>query len=295
MTDSRARKEISQRNLLLVIAGVAGLGVLLGGAGFWFVLNWIADSAPSKTAQAFLREHPEVRADLGDSVWSDGIIRGKISDGAVNGYARLRIPLRGSRGSEGVAEVRLAKSGVKWRVTAASYEGEDGQRRQLALRDGEVPAEEPRAAAAAEDAAQRKLVHAHALYRSGRSSEALAELNALLEQTPDHAEALYWRAQIRVKLGWSEPALVDIRRAVALNIDKREAYQLLDSLLMREQRWEEIIAAWTQYLERHPDDDVALLERAGARHHQGDETQAREDLERSCELGNSKACQIFNR
>src|SRR4051812_36571667 len=40
----------------------------------------------------------------------------------------------------------------------------------------------------------------------------------------------------------------------------------------------EIIQAWTQYLEVHPNDDVALLERAGTWHHQGNDARGLEDL-----------------
>jgi tetratricopeptide (TPR) repeat protein len=306
MTSSRARKDFSQRTLLAVVGGMVVIAGLLAATGMWFVFRWIANSAPSQVAQAFLREHPEVRADLGDPIEVDGFIQGEISDGAKKGSASLSVPLRGSQGS-GHARVTLAKRGMSWRVTAVAYEGRDRETRQLALKEETVPpAEEPKQAAAvpAEEpkavpsqlaAAQRQLEQAHELYKSGKSHEAIEVLNALLEQAPSHAEALYWRAQIRAKLGENELAREDIRRAVALRIDMREAYQLHDYLLMRERRWTQIIDAWTQYLERHPDDDVALLERAGAWHHQGNEISARKDLQRSCELGNAKACEIFNR
>lgn len=294
MKSSSARKDISQRTLLVVVGGMVVIAGMIAATGLWFVFRWIANSAPSQVAQAFLREHPEVRADLGDTIEVDGFITGEISDRAKKGSAALSVPLRGSQGS-GQAGVTLAKSGMSWRVTAVAYEGRDGTTRQLALKEEAVPAEEPKTVPSHLAAAQRQLVEAHALYQAGKSQEAIDVLDALLVQVPNHAEALYWRAQIRAKLGENELAREDIRRAVSLKIDKREAYQLHDYLLMRERRWTQIIDAWTQYLERHPDDDVALLERAGAWHHHGNEPAARQDLERSCELGNAKACELFNR
>jgi tetratricopeptide (TPR) repeat protein len=146
-----------------------------------------------------------------------------------------------------------------------------------------------------EDAPPSTVLHARELYKSGNSRGALAELNAVLEQSPDDAEALFWRAQVNVRLGQDDSAREDIRRAVALNIDLREAYTLHDYLLARQRRWEEIIAAWTQYLERHPDDAMALLERAGTYKHHGDMERAFADLRRSCELGNTQACTYLQR
>ncbi|KFE71312.1 tetratricopeptide repeat protein [Hyalangium minutum] len=268
--------------MLRIGAGIVVGGGLLVGVVFWAVYGWVRDSAPSQAAQVFLSEHPIVQADLGEHIRLSGMLQGKFSDQRQTGSARFTLPLSGSLG-KGMAEVQLAKDGGLWRVTSGFYQGRDGVRRELVAQEEEG------------DDSRKQLVHAHRLYKSGKSQEAIAELNALLERFPDDAEALYWRAQIRARLGENDAAREDILRAVALKVDLREAYQLHDSLLAREHRWEEIIHAWTEYLERHPEDDVALLERAGTWHHQGDEARALEDLKRSCELDNAQACALHRR
>lgn len=139
------------------------------------------------------------------------------------------------------------------------------------------------------------LGNVQSLYRRGQYQAAIAKLNGMLERFPSNPELLYWRAQSRTQLREYGAAREDIIRAVALNIETREAYRLHDYLLARERRWEEIIQAWTQYLEVHPDDDVALLERARTWHHQGNDARGLEDLERSCNLGNAKACALYKR
>jgi tetratricopeptide (TPR) repeat protein len=291
---SKSTGGTSKRTLAAVaVAALACLGLLAGG-GLWLIFQALRDSGASQTAQAFLREHPIVQEDLGRPIELDGFVLGKLSEGAETGSAELTIPLRGSRGS-GLASVTLEKSEGQWHVTAALYEGRGGVTRRLAATEEGSAAAAGEAAPPEQDASQRKLAEAYALYQAGKSQEALQALDELLEQSPDDAEALYWRAQLRAKLGEEEAAREDILRAVALDVDLREAYQLHDYLLTKQRRWEEIIHAWTQHLERHPDDDVALLERAGARKHSGDRERALEDLERSCELGNAQACAILRR
>jgi tetratricopeptide (TPR) repeat protein len=89
-----------------------------------------------------------------------------------------------------------------------------------------------------------------------------------------------------------ERAQDDFQRAVALDPTHLESFRNLDWLLAREGRWDQIIAMWTEYLARKPDDGVAWLERAGAARHKGEMTQAIADVRRACELGNERACTI---
>lgn len=279
MNPSASRGAHSLRSWLKIGLGVGVAMGLLSGVGLWSLYGWIRDSEPSRAAQAFLREHPDVRADLGEDIALDGVLLGMFSESGERGSAAFTLPLSGTLGS-GHAEVRLEKSSSQWQVLSAFYQGGDGVRRELVVRK-----EEP----------SEQMGKVQSLYKKGRIQEAIEELNAMLEESPTNAEALYWRAQIRSQLREYDAAREDIIRAVALNVELREAYLLHDYLLARERRWEEIIQAWTQYLEVHPDDDVALLERAGTWHHHGNDARAVEDLERSCELGNAKACALYKR
>jgi tetratricopeptide (TPR) repeat protein len=295
MNPSASRGAHSLRSWLKIGLGVGVAMGLLSGVGLWSLYGWIRDSAPSRAAQAFLREHPDVRADLGEDISLDGVLLGMFSESGERGSAAFTLPLIGTLGS-GHAEVRLVKSAGQWQVQSAFYQGGDGVRRELVVREEETSKRAISGARTGDlNRYEIKMGKVQSLYKSGRLQEAIEKLNAMLEESPTRAEALYWRAQIRTQLGEYDAARDDIIRAVALNVEQREVYLLHDYLLARERRWEEIIQAWTQYLELHPDDDVALLERAGTWHHHGNDARALEDLERSCELGNAKACALHER
>jgi tetratricopeptide (TPR) repeat protein len=274
----------SKRALSGCLVAVAVFLGLAGGALLWSWFQSLQNSAATMTAKDFVFEHPAVQKDLGSPIKLDGLVLGTISEGLDTGSAQLSFRVSGSQGS-GRADVTLKMEAPNteteyWFVTTAAYTGRDGVTRNL---DRKAPS------------APSTVAHARELYTSGENRAALEELNAVLEESPDHTEALYWRAQVHMKMGQEDSAREDILRAVALNTDLREAYLLHDYLLAKQHRWEEIITAWTQYLERHPGDAMALLERAGTYKHQGDLERAFKDLRRSCEGGNAQACSILQR
>jgi len=295
MNPSASRGARSSRIWVQIGLGVGVAMGLLTGVGLWSLYEWVRDSAPSQAAQAFLRQHPEVREDLGEDVALDGMLMGMFSESGEKGSASFTLPLRGSLGA-GRADVRVEKSAGQWQVLSAFYQGRDGVRRELTVRE-EDTSKHPIPAANRNDLDRHeiKMGNVQSLYRRGQNQDAIKKLNGMIEESPDDAEALYWRAKIRTQLREYDAAREDIIRAVALNIEPREAYLLHDYLLARERRWGEIIQAWTQYLQVHPGDHVALLERAGAWHHQGNDARGLEDLDRSCKLGNAKACALYKR
>jgi tetratricopeptide (TPR) repeat protein len=294
MNPPASRGARSLRFWVKIGLGVGAVMGLLAGVGLWSLYGWIRDSAPSQAAQAFVREHPDVRADLGEGIALDGMLVGRFTESGEEGSAMFTLPLSGTLGS-GRAEVRLEKSAGQWQVLSAFYQGQDGVRRELAVRKEETP-ERSSPAPNTHDLDRYAIAmgNIHQLYKNGQYQEAIATLNGMLERS-SNPELLYWRAKCRTQLGENVAAREDIIQAVAENIQTRDAYVLHDYLLAREKRWEEIIQAWTKYLEVNPDDDVALLERAGTWHHQGNDARGVEDLKRSCELGNAKACALYQR
>ena len=66
----------------------------------------------------------------------------------------------------------------------------------------------------------------------------------------------------------------------------------LQALLGQAERWEEVVAAWSAYLERNPDDALALKARAAAAYRLGQVSAALADLERGCALGDADACRV---
>ena len=68
---------------------------------------------------------------------------------------------------------------------------------------------------------------------------------------------------------------------------------MLDWLLGKEGRWDDVIARWDRFIALEPKNANAYLERAGTHRHKGDMRAALADLKSACDLGNGNACQIL--
>lgn len=66
-------------------------------------------------------------------------------------------------------------------------------------------------------------------------------------------------------------------------------------MLFKQKRLDEILEHWSDYVERHPRDVVAIYERSGTHYHNGDMDSARRDVERACRLGHEDACRTQRR
>ena len=129
-------------------------------------------------------------------------------------------------------------------------------------------------------------------YKLKQYADAEANYKRALEVNPESCDALYWRGIFHQKLGRNSGAYGDFKKSINLDPSYFEAYRALDYLLMREQKWNEIIALWTQYLELVPDNPQAYFERSGTYHHNGEGEKALADLSKACELGYEKACAL---
>jgi tetratricopeptide (TPR) repeat protein len=70
-----------------------------------------------------------------------------------------------------------------------------------------------------------------ALYRMNETTSALEQLEAALRIAPDHARALYYKAQILLESGETEAAIPLLERVIERNADHaEEARRLLNGL-----------------------------------------------------------------
>ncbi|MFQ3231324.1 MAG: tetratricopeptide (TPR) repeat protein, partial [Reinekea sp.] len=83
----------------------------------------------------------------------------------------------------------------------------------------------------------------------------------------------------------------------AINIEPNEIkyYQLYDAVLVRSDRWEEIIRKWDEYIYFNPDDDRAYFEQGGSYFHSGNGEKALELFRVAAEMGNKGAARIVQR
>jgi tetratricopeptide (TPR) repeat protein len=94
------------------------------------------------------------------------------------------------------------------------------------------------------------------------------------------------------KAGDRDGALRAFRAHLIDNPSDFNAHRAIDIILAERRDWDGVIALWSSYLDRHPKDGRAFLERAGARRHKEGMGAARGDILSACALGNAEACDI---
>lgn len=130
-------------------------------------------------------------------------------------------------------------------------------------------------------------------YKAGRRDDALRVYDLAKELAPTNRELSQRRDIVILGVPYGSDAGVDIAAlegAVKERPDDFRAVQQLDYALAREGKFDRIIAAWTDYLSRHPNDGQVHLERGGSYRHAGKNTEAIADFSSACELGVSEGC-----
>lgn len=106
-----------------------------------------------------------------------------------------------------------------------------------------------------------------------------------------NADLYYWRSYTFARLGKYDESIADSKKAIQVDPKDFDAYKLIDRLLGRGNRWDEIIDFWNQYISLVPDNAKAYYERGGTYYHKGDLNSALKDLRKACSLGLKVACQ----
>jgi tetratricopeptide (TPR) repeat protein len=128
-------------------------------------------------------------------------------------------------------------------------------------------------------------------YSAGRRDDALRIYDLAAELAPDNREVTGQRAVVIA--GREPPSAADVaalERAARAQPDDFRAHQQLDYALARQNRYDDVIKMWGEYLARHPDDARAYLERGGAHHRRRDTVRAHADAQKACDLGLSEGC-----
>jgi tetratricopeptide (TPR) repeat protein len=125
-------------------------------------------------------------------------------------------------------------------------------------------------------------------FKKGKRADALRMYDLAAELAPTERELLQRRAHIIV--GSDHPDIPALQKAVRENPDDLRLHQQLDYSLASEGRFREVVAMWTDYIARHPDEATAYRERGGAYFQLRDVPAARADAAKACELGDNEGC-----
>lgn len=124
----------TKKIVAIVVAVVVLLGLLVvvvAGGIVGVAFYSIGNSEAANVSRAFLRENEKLKQDIGEVKDFGRWVTGNINVNNGDGRAELNLKVIGER-KEVNATVELAfRSGSQWRVTAASYRNEAGERIEL--------------------------------------------------------------------------------------------------------------------------------------------------------------------
>jgi hypothetical protein len=120
----------TKKIVLIVAAVVIALALLVGvfvGGVVLFALYSFGTSDAAVTAKDFLRNNEQLKRDIGEVKDFGTFVSGNISINNGVGAATISLKVIGEKRPVNVTVELVYANGRPWRVTAASYENEQGQ------------------------------------------------------------------------------------------------------------------------------------------------------------------------
>jgi tetratricopeptide (TPR) repeat protein len=129
-------------------------------------------------------------------------------------------------------------------------------------------------------------------HKAGRKQDALRLIELATDLDPQNHDAQQRRVFLIGGAGsTSTSSEVDSLKANAsAQPDDFRAHQALDYALAKQRRFDDVVAMWSEYLERHPQEGRGYLERGGAYWNLGRRAEAKADAAKACELAISEGC-----
>lgn len=131
-------------------------------------------------------------------------------------------------------------------------------------------------------------------FRAGRLDSALRDFDDALLLSADQPIARRARSAIAGR-GSPKSEAVDQAMDRSRARDDVETMLALDGALASRGRFAEVVEQWSRFIERHPTEARAYLERGGAFTHIGMMREANLDSERACDLGSREGCAYRDR
>ncbi len=124
----------TKKPVIIIVSVMASAGLLVGGfaaAIAAFAFYQIGHSDAARTAKDFLKANPRLQQDIGTVKDFGSLVSGSISIRNSAGYANLKLKVIGEKRAVNADVELVYQEGRPWRVTAASYKNEAGERIQL--------------------------------------------------------------------------------------------------------------------------------------------------------------------
>lgn len=128
---------------------------------------------------------------------------------------------------------------------------------------------------------------------AGRRDSALHMLETARSLNPNNRDALQQWFNALVRTPDYTAHVPELEKAAAAAPDDYNAHAELDFALTRNRKLERAAEMWTAFLEKHPEEGRAWIDRYGTYASLGRLAEAREDLRRACEVGDPEGCLLF--
>jgi len=125
-------------------------------------------------------------------------------------------------------------------------------------------------------------------HKSGDDESALKILNIAAEIAPENKDLANRRAWIIANRKDKAPDIGE--NNILEPPDDFQEMQTLDYNLARKGQYSLIVNLWSKFIEKHPNEGRAYLERGGAYYHLGRIKEALNDAQKACEMGITEGC-----
>ena len=123
---------MTTRKIILIVVGVLAVIFLLiavfVGAIAGVVFYTVGNSEASKTAKNYLRNSQKLKDDIGDVKDFGSFVTGSVNVENDSGHATINLKVIGEKKTVNATVELLFTNGQQWRVSAASYVNDKGEK-----------------------------------------------------------------------------------------------------------------------------------------------------------------------
>jgi cytochrome oxidase complex assembly protein 1 len=117
--------------IVSIVIAIALIVVIFAGGIIGLVFYSIGNSEAADTARAFLKSNERLKSDIGEIKEFGSIVTGSVNIDGGSGKATINLKVVGERKTVNASVELVYRNGQPWRVTAASYENDQGQTIEL--------------------------------------------------------------------------------------------------------------------------------------------------------------------
>ncbi len=255
---------------------IAVLSLLAAGVVLFLTRQAIVSTEAHDVATAWVRTHQVVHAKLGEEIRFGFMPVGQVTDSTAD----LTLNLTGDQAS-GRVQLSMTHKNGEWVITHAILESPEG-RLIIAEQRPEDLGPSPES--------QHHVTRSAQLLNSGRTSEALKEVEQAVIIDAYNPHAYVWRGFVQVEMGHLDKARGDFAKAIELDAGVPDASHGMALTYALKDDYEGAMPHLDRWVQLAPDSGEAWQERGYAAFKLGKTDQAIADATKACELGFQAGC-----